>query len=375
MRLHQGDGWSLRLAGPCDDAALRGLVRRIPMGGSVDVAQEREPDFHALPRLHGGSVETYLVEDDAGRAVGCGTSILTEGLVAGRRTPRGHACDLRVDPSFRGGRVLPALGRVALERARDQHGVELFTTAVLDGNRRARGALERRGAGRTEQPVSRPLLRYRMADLPLAGVLPRPALPVEAAGADDLPELRRFWTDGQRRRLLGRPDAWTDGPDTPPEDHLAVRDRTGGLLACAAFWDVHAVKQQRILRYGPRLAAFRALHAPLARASGRAPLPAVGGHLRFAYLTRVETAPELDDAERASALRALVDAARRRLAPHHHFLAVMEDGPAMQRALRRRLAVRLPVTLHSLCLPDSPWLDMDLAEQGRDGVAFEMALA
>lgn len=337
-----GDGWTARLATPHDNTALCALMRTIPLGGWPQVAQERD-DFFLLPTLHGGHSETYIVEDGTGRAVGCGTHVVREAWLDGKRVRAGHVGDLRVAPEFRGGRVLPHLARMGLERSHRQHGTVLSTMAAMRSNRRARRAATSRNASRTVQPISVALADYRMMSVPM-----RPAaMPAEVAcaGPDDLDEVAAFLAEGQRSRLLGwvldrralqaRLETW---PGLRLEDFLLVR-RSGRLVGCAAPWDPSPARRTRVLRWGP-LAAYRKAQATVAPWRGRVALPAAGGVLRTSYLTHLEV--EGDDPR---IMRSLLAAALARGSGAQTVAALVPEGSQLASAFRGLGAHTLPCTL------------------------------
>ena len=360
--LREADGWRVRLAVPEDNDALCAFVASVPMEGRLALAQERGPDFFAAARATLGTCETFVAEDVAGRVVGCGTYALREGRMPdGSTAGVGLISDLRVLPAWRGARVLPTLGRVALERARDAHGVEVFQAAVMDGNRRVVGTARARGNARAGQPVSRPMTPYHLASLPPGG---RGDPRVERASAEDLDEVARFLDEGQRTRVLGervtrktlerRFDAW---PGLRPESFLLVRDGSGGIAACGAPWDASPVRRYRVLRYGGALRLA-------ARAMG---LPPAGRLLRTATLSHLEVR---GDDPRAFAR--LVAAARAEARGAHLLNVFVPRASPLQRGLPRLATRRTDMTLLVTTLPDARWRTDDLST-ARPG--FEMALA
>lgn len=366
----RGDGWTARLATPDDDAALRALVRSVPMEGAVTVAQEREPSFFALARATPGRCETFLAEDAEGRVIGCGTLALREGWFPdGSWRGVGQVSDLRVLPAWRGARVLPLLGRAALERARDAHGVEVLHAALVDANRRAVRAVTGRSGAREGQPLARPMTPYHMLSLPPGG---RGDPSVERATPDDLDEVARFLDEGQRSRTFGhrvdrkllesRLASW---PGLRVEDFLLVRDGAGALAACAAPWDPSPLRSYRVLAYRGAARAY----PWLARLLPGPGLPRAGERLRSVVLSHLEVRGD-DPRLFARLLRA----ARAHAAPRrpHLVTSFVPLASPMRRAARGLLARRTPMTLFTLALPDGPWRGADFST-ARPG--FEMALA
>lgn len=380
--LHRGEGWSVRLATRADNDTLCALLREVPLPGPVALAQERDPDFFRLEDAHRpGLVETVVAHSEAdGRLVGCGTYVVRDAwMPEGARGRVGYVCDLRVRPGWRGARVLPAMGRAALERARDVHGVHVLHAALAETNRRVVAAVQRGRPERLPMPVARRMTPYDMAAVqPMGRRAPRPPAGVEVATGTraDVEEVAAFLARGQRGRTFGyvvdrklletRFQHW---PGFGPESFLLLRDRSGRLVGCAAPWDPSPFRRTRVVAYSPAMRAYRALHAGLARLWGEAPLPAPGGCFRYAFLTHCEV-----EGDEPALLEALVGAALERLRGSGlHFLGVMAPrGSPLQRALRGPWVHRTRLCLHSLALPDGPFAATDFST-ARPG--FELALA
>lgn len=360
--------WSPRLARPEDNEALCALFRDVELEGNPRLALERDPDVFGWARAQEPArVETYVAEDDAtGRILGCGTLVVREGRLDGAWHPVGYVADLRMRPEARGARVLPRLGRHALERARDEHGCHVTITAVMEANHRVVATAHSRRAGREAQPVSRPIASYWLACVHRA---PRPRRAVERATPSDMDEVAAFLARGQLDRPFGqridrklleqRFAAW---PGFAPSSFLLVRDARGELVGCAAPWDSFALRRSRVRGYSGWLRAA-------ARASRVAPgfaLPRVGECFRFSTLSHLEVVDDDPDT-----LRALLGAAVRER--RQHFVAAfVPRATPMERALRGTLTTRVPMRLYTTMLPETPWAGVDLGTQ-RPG--FEMALA
>lgn len=375
----RGEGWHVRLAGPEDNDALLRLMREIPMGGAVGLAQDRSPDFFASSRMHlPGFAETGIaIDETTGEAVGCGTYVMREAWWPdGERRPVGYLCDLRVRPSHRGARIVPAWGRGAYERARDRHDTHVFLTSFVATNPRMRGLATSRRAARSFQPVSLPMCGYSMVNVQVAGRPRAPALDVRQAEGSDIEALVGFLSQRQRARAFGyvfdrklletRLAHWAGLALT---HFLIAFDTRGELVGCCAPWDASGVRRNLVTRWSAPLAAYRAafnLVAPLARAQ---PLPAQGKPFRFSTLSHLEVR---DDDPRV--MRALLDAALREAhARRLHFVgAMVVDGSPMERAFRGRIATRTKLVMSATVLPESPWATHDFATT-RPG--FEMALA
>lgn len=363
--------WSLRRARPTDNAALCELMGRIPLGGRPRIVQERD-DFFALPALHGGKSDTYVVEDATGRIVGCGTQVVRDAWLDGKRVRLGHVGDLRMEPAYRGGRVIPSLARFGLGEGQKRHGVAFSTMATMRSNRRAHRAAASKDPKRAAQPYAAPVASYDMLTVP-AQAAPMPPS-VERAGPDDVEEIAQFLADGQRQRPFGwvidakvlrrRLATW---PGLAIEDFLVVRDH-GRIVGCAAPWDPSPVRRARIQAWGPALAAYRLLHQGTRPLHGRVPLPAAGDVLRTEYLTHLEV--EDDD---PGILRRLVLAALHGRKQGTHAVATIALPEWQTRTALRGLGVhRLPCRLLGVS-PQGPESLPTVAATRRIGL--ELALA
>lgn len=355
--LHEAEGWRVRLATREDGPRLCSFLAGIPMEGAITLAQERDPDFFAALDATLAHCETFLAESDEGALVGCGTYAIRDAYMPdGSLGKVGHIADLRVAPAWRGARLIPTLGRVALERARAMHGVDVFTTAVMDANRRVVGTAKARSPARARQPVSRPITPYW-----LASVRPGGAGDARVAVADDLDEIAGFLDAGQRARLFGEPvtrktlerrlDAW---PGLRSSPFLVVRDAGGRMVGCGAPWSAAPIRRYRVHAYAGALGL-------VARVLG---LPRPGGVLHTVTLSHLEVAS-------SNALASILAASRRLARGAHLVNAFVPRGGPLARALPFG-TTRTPMTLYVTMLHDSPWKDHDLST-ARPG--FEMALA
>ena len=286
-------GTTVRTAGPSDNAALLRLMAEVPTPGTPSIAQERRPDFFALPRLHGGTATTYVAEDAGGAVVACGTLVARDGFLGGAPRRVGHIGDLRVRPSHRGARLLPAMGRLALEHARSGQGVEVCSAASLASNRRFARAVAAASPRRAAQPPGRRVGGYAMLSIVVpppahgASVRVRPAEPGDLSAVAGLLQRgqveRPFGYDLAEPRLRERLRTW---PGLQASDVL-LAFRGADLVGCAAPWDPSPVRQTRIASWG-WAHGWRAVQDLRRRRHRLAPLPSSGGLLRLAYLTHLE---------------------------------------------------------------------------------------
>ena len=380
-----GDGWSLRLARPGDNAALCDLFASVHLKSALDLTQERAPDFFALPRMHQGSFDTAVGVATAGRdrpagtLVGCGTVVARDGWWRDRVVRTGYLCDLRVAPGFRGGLHLArAYGRF-MDWIRAERGAELFTTVIFDANRQAIAALTARSDKRKDQPVYRPMTPFQMTSVQFTTRKPTPSGRVARAGADDRDVLVAFLARRSRSRLLGEvltPERFAERlalwPGFSLEDFFvarAARGRGGHITGCLAPWDTSPFKRTRVLGYHGQMAWVRRAFNLAARVRRFPPLPSPGACFDFVFLTHLEV--EDDD---PLVLRDLLLAAYAHLRPRglHFMSAFVPRGSPLEVAFKGFTVNRTAMTLYAVHPPDSPWAGVDVATLHP---GFEMALS
>lgn len=373
-----GAGFRARFARPEDNASLCELFRSIHLGGALDVTQERDPDFFQMLRMHLGEFDVVVVEDDRGAIVGCSTMVRRPGWLGADPVETGYFCDLRVMPTWRGGRAVVPVYAAAMEWVRARHGAEVFTTVIFDANRRAFKALVDRSSGekRGAMPIYRMMTPFQMTSVQFTTQKPAPERPVEPASPRDFDELAAFLIARQKRRVLGerldeamlqrRLAAW---PGFQLGDFLLARDGRGRIAGCLAPWDTGGFKRTRVLGYHGQMAWIRRGFNLAARARGFPPLPAPGECFRFWFLTHLEV--QDDD---PGVLRDLLRAAYRKLdgAGAHFMSAMIPRGSRLESAFEGFMVNRTGMTLYAVHARDSRYQDFDFTTLHP---GFEMALS
>lgn len=371
----RGDGWRLALAGPEHGAALCELFASVHLRSALDLTQERDPDFFALPRMHQARFATAIGLDDDDRAVGCGTVVVRDGWFDGHRVPTGYLCDLRVAPGFRGGLHLARAYGEFMGWVGRELGAELFTTVIFDANRAAIRALVDRSDKRRDQPVYRPMTPFEMVSIQFTTARPPPDRRVRPAIEDDRARLVAFLAARARARVLGEvltPERFDERialwPGFAIGDFLIAEDGDR-ITGCLAPWDTGSFKRTRVLGYHGGMAWQRRLFDLGARVRGYPPLPRPGDCFRFAFLSHLEV-----DGDDPAVLRALLLAAYARLRRSglHFISAFVPRGSPLAAAFRGFFTTRTAMTLYAVHPPDSPWAAVDLTTLHP---GFEMALS
>jgi hypothetical protein len=376
--IYSGRGVTVRRAAEADNAALCDVVRRVHLRSQLDVTQERDPDFFALPRMHLGAYEVYLGENAEGFVGGCGSVITRPGWLDGAVRTVGYLSDLRAVPGFKGARALPAAYHRALELARDAHGAELFYTVIFDDNAVARRALV--GSGKDErrrgQPIYRVMTPFQMTSVQFALPMRAPRGPVRRARDGDRDQLVAFLSEQAKRRVMGdvmgpelfqrRLQTW---PDLSLESFFIALDGGGRIVGATAPWNTHRFKRTRVLGYYGGMRTMKRAFNLGSRLLGYPPLPEPGGCLDFAFLSHLEVKD--DD---PAVLRALLRATYRDLAQERlHFISAMiPRGSPLEAAFKGFVVNRTGMTVYSVALPESPYAARDFTTLHP---GFEMALS
>ncbi len=348
---------AIETARPGDDAAIRELLRRHPMGDAIRLALEREPSAWLAAGVEGERHHTVVARDRAtGRIVGMGSRAVRRAWVDGRPVRLGYLAQLRRIPELRG-RALLAEGYAACEATRRLDELPFDLTTIVADNRAARRLLER---GLPELPVYRPWAELVTLTLP-ATRRARPLPPwIAPAAAADLPAIAACLERNLRRYQFA--PAWTaaDLADPvharglAPEDFLLARDPgdpPGQVRGCLALWDQRGFKQVVVRGYAPALGRLRPLVNLAAALAGRPRLPPPGSALALGFLSHL--AVDGDDPETAVAL---IAAARARAAARGIELLSLGLARAnpMLPAVRRRFPAReLASVLYLVHRPDA----------------------
>lgn len=378
---HQSDGWYLRLATPEDNADLCKIFKSIHLESSLELTQERDPDFFAMLRMHLRPYYAFAGLTNDHEIGGCASMPRRLAWDGGAKIESGYLCDLRIVPEHRSRNALGEAFDAVFEMAEKEYGAELFTTVIFDTNALAKNALVAKKHGdisekRRLQPRYREMTKFNMTSVHFTTPKPAPSAAVKEATSADREELFQFLIDGQKRRLLGecldeeflqrRIDTW---PGFSLSDFFIARSRQGRIVGCLAPWDTDPVKRTRVLGYHGSMAWIRRGFDLMARLRNYPPLPAPGECFRFSFLTHLEI---IDDDP--AVLTDLLRAAYQRLRPlgGHYMAAMIPRGSKLEAAFSDFMCTRTAMTLYAVHRRNSRF-------DGRDfrtlHPGFEMALS
>ncbi len=378
---HQSDGWYLRLAKPDDNEALCKIFKSIHLKSSLELTQERDPDFFAMLRMHLGPYYAFAGLTNDHVVGGCASMPRRTAWDGDTKIESGYLCDLRIVPEHRSRNALGEAFDAIFELAEKEYGGELFTTVIFDTNERAKKALVGNKQGtisekRRLQPRYREMTKFHMTSVHFTTPKPAPSQAVNEATSSDRDELFQFLIDGQKRRLLGecldeelltrRLATW---PGFSLSDFLIARNRQGRIVGCLAPWDTGPFKRTRVLGYHGSMAWVKRGFDLMARLRKYPRLPDPGECFNFSFLTHLEVVDD-DSAVLADLLRA----AYHRLRPlgGHYMAAMIPCGSKLEPAFSDFMVTRTPMTLYAVHRRNSRF-------DGRDfrtlHPGFEMALS
>lgn len=330
---------TVREGGAGDDAAIRDLLRRVPVPGAVSIAFTREPRYFDAIDVEGHAPRVAVAERE-GRIVGIGLSARRTVFLNGVPREIGYLGTLRLDPSAKGTTAL-ARGYALLGRLNEGgRGVPFHLTVIMEENLPALRLLT---GGRAALPEYREIGRYRTLCIPIvrrrAARFPR-GLEILRGAALGPEALARFLREVGRRRQLypvytGSDIASPAGPLRGlAEDDFLVAVRGGEPVGALACWDQSAFRQSLAVGYSPPLRAVRNVVNPLGRLLGLPILPAPGGAV--ACVLGACVAVRDDDPRVFDVLlaRALGEVA---LTRRGWFILGMAEGDPLLTTARRRL--------------------------------------
>jgi hypothetical protein len=325
-----------RVAGPEDDADLRGLLRENAMGGWVTVSLEREPRYFA--KLIKQEEHQAIIARDArsSAAVGMCARSVRPAYIEGEVRPLGYIGELRIARGYRNRfRILRAGFETLRRDLHEPWRTPYYLTAVVADNHAARRLLE---ADLPGKPHYRPLTDCTTLAIRAAAK----DTECEAASEGDIPEIAACLARNLARYQFA--PVWTEADlraaataGGPRADDFILHRRNGRVTGCIALWDQSAVRQAVIRGYDPRIALLRPLLNATGAWTGLPRLPRAGEVLRQAYLAFAAVDDDDPAALRALVAAALSEARRRGYALGSIALA---DGnpmlPALKAAFRAR---------------------------------------
>ncbi len=333
--------FSLELATPADDPAIRRLLATNPVPGQIMTTYEREPDyFLGCPTM--GHFWQVLVgrhrPDDHLAGVACRAARAR--FVNGRVEEVGYLSQLRVDRQFRG-QGLVSLGFHFLRQLHNDGRVSGYLATIIEGSDRATNILVERPRRHFPrfQPAGRlwtmALILRKPKPIPTSSYKISPGSGVELA--EIVGFLRQYGLNKQFFPAYTEAD-FSGSPATLDfrlEDFRLVR-RGGKLVGVMGLWDQSGYKQTVVQSYKGALGRFRPAYNLGLRLLGAQPLPAPGQKIDYVYASFIcvaENRPEVFDL----LLRSIYNLAVER--GHAYLMVGLMEGDPLLAVARRYMHI------------------------------------
>lgn len=332
-----------RGATPADDAEMRAFLHRSPSGGDVRLRIEKEPSFHDAFEVEGERGDILLANDvDTEALVGVGARAEKNSFINGETQALGYLSTLRIDPAYRGGKVLKA-GYTRFKEFHDVGQAKLYTTTIMTSNVIAVRALTQ---GRPGLPLYNDFGGYVTH---VFGVRRNPYkargdVTIRAAEAPDALALQEFWRqEGAKRQFF---PLYTARQVVEPEGLLRglnvwdflLAEREGIIVGTAALWNQKPFRQWIIDGYSRRAGMVMPFYNLFARATGRPTFPRGGEALDYRFLSHFVVGD--DDEKVALSLLSAIWNKARTTAPDSLLVAGIHDRDPLAPLLQRPPGVR-----------------------------------
>jgi len=349
--------YTFSLATPADDDAIRHLLRKISVPGSITLSYEREPNYFLGASVMGDCQTLVAREATTGEVAGVAIRALRELWLNGRAERVGYIGGLRVDESHRGRWGLSQGFKFFHKLSRDGQTRGHITT-IIEGNREAKGVLVTRA--RRQFPAYREIARLcTLALIPHRFVLPRCPTDIELRRGDrvDPDDLIAFLhTEGAHKQfspVWQHENFGSDFDSNTTRDFclgdLLVACRGGKIVGTMGLWDQSSFKQNVVRDYGANLQRWRPLYNATLRLAGAQPLTPVGSAIPFVYASFVHVAQHDAVVFRALLSRSLSDA---RANGHAFVMLGLDVRDPLYAVARRCWHVPYFSRLYTVCWPE-----------------------
>ena len=322
------------------DQACNKVMLEILRGSPIEtdrltICFDRQPDIFALARC---KYDDFYYDGlyDGETLKGFGMAGYHRGLVNGEPAELFCARDLYILPESRGrGFVAKSTEnhfREHLHRAPVGYGV------IMHGNSASLRFVGRKPENNRYSPDSRIINQLMINTIMLAWPVPQNSkYAIRRAQMDDIPEIVRLLVAEHRDRLFGHiyteasfPGYLMRNTGLSIGDYFLAFDRSGKCCGVCAAWDMHQMKQTRILRYGRAFFPSRIAWKAFTVLFNRPSLPKPGGHFREVTIT--DYAARDRDPEVMNALLRAVYREYRQLCYHFMIWGSSADDPLLTAA-------------------------------------------
>ncbi len=256
------------LADQACDGDLREIYSKNEMEGDIAVSFQREPSYFHASSVQAPFTQVCVARDkENDKIVAVVSRAVRAGFINGLRQNVGYLADLRLDPNYRGGFVLPR-GFQFVGKLHKDGMANIYFAVITEGNHRALNTLTENRPG---VPQFKDLGRLLSPAVNL--LRPKPPLfgdfEIIKGSREILPEILDCLNRNMSRRQFA-PNfkdehfldvTWTDSKwlrDFDVHDFYVAR-RSGRVIGVIGKWDQSAYKQTVVTRYSGILRYLRPL--------------------------------------------------------------------------------------------------------------------
>ncbi len=287
--------YSFEIVGPEADAALRSILRKTSMEGSVSLSFRREPNFFVADQM--GNVESQVMairDTTTSDLIGLACRAVRNLYIDGIPRNVGYLSNLRGLPELRRGTLL-ARGYAYLKRVHQDGKVPYYLTTIMDENEYASNLLTSRRGG---LPVYLPWGRIYTYLLPFHTKRRRFQRQGVAKGSHFLlgpavETLNKFNRRHQFASVYTSQDLLGQTGLLPGFDsaNMYAFHSGGEVTATLGIWDQSAFKQSVVTGYSPRYRLLQLVSGLGSRLGLMPRMPRTGEALPLVYGAFLSHAP------------------------------------------------------------------------------------
>lgn len=299
---------------------------RMPMGGSISLALERDPDYFAGAAVQNQSPAVYVGRDrESGRLTGLFSVGTRPVYVNGKPEEIPYFCDLRIHPDYRRGTLLARGYRFVKEELLKERYAQ---TIIVSDNL---PALEALTGGRAGLPVYYPYGRY--VTFALAPISLKCTSNARRATAEEKAEIAAFLAvEGRSKQFYPVYNLDLQSPyyrGIELRDYFVLRE-SGQITGILGVWNQKDFKRSRLAAYSPLMRIVRPLYNAYTGIRGGIRLPPAGSVLKYSFLHSLAV-KDNDPARLSSLLEAVFS---NRSKESEYFLLGLDASDPLVQALK-----------------------------------------
>ena len=355
--------FTIELAAPADEPAIRRLLASNPVPGRITVTYQREPDYFLGCGTMGNFWQVIVGRHrPTGQLAGVMCRATRPLFINGQVEEVGYLSQLRIDEQFRG-RWLVSQGFPYLRRLYEDGRVTGSIATIIEGSEEAAGILVKKPRRHFAQfwEMDRLWVMALVLRKPRFGTKRRAGFyRIERGTEATLSEVVAFLREQGAAKQFYPAYTEADFQDSPLTRDFQIEDfvlaRLGDkLVGVVGLWDQSSYKQTIVQSYHGSLGRFRPVYNLGLRLLGARPLPAPGERIRYLFASFICVASN-DPAIFRALLQHACDLATRR-GYAYLMIGLMESDPLLAVA-RRYMHIPYHSRLYTVCWEDqATWPD------------------